>query len=625
MKYIFYFLFLFIILIGCNSDSDKKSIQLQESRKSLDSSTLKILHNSIKKQRRLHQLDSLRVYAIELENLSLEKSNEYYHAESNYYQGYYQYENHKVDSSYYYFNKARSGFQKIHDSLGIIKSKRGIALSQTMVGDYLGAKQTSLSILKFIPKNDYSLVKSEVFLILGFTSTIQKNYQQALDYYDQALKDSIAEKSKLEVLNNMVHNHIMLGEKDAKHYDAASKILDELESNTYGLIKAKILTDFLDNKGYLLFKLNQHEEALVYMTEALNMRKKENSLYGMMFSYQSLMEYYEKKNPSKSIQYADSLYNISTQLNYYQSRLQALQYKMKLIPTNKVKDYVIEYKNLRDSIDEVREKSINKFAKIRFEITEKRNENDLLKTELIENEIILKRNKNIRTIIIIGIIFFILMLVYYYRHQFVKNQRKLSDEIQKAEQKLSSKVHDELANSIYLTISYIDNLKSIEDLSIKQKLIEKLDKVYKLSKDISRESQLIKTNHLYPKEIFSLISYYKTDSTNIILIGFEDQPWSKVSKLSKLHFYKILQELLTNMKKHSQSTLVSLKFEFLSNKIEFTYSDNGVGISNETYSPSNGLQNITNRLDIMKGKGEILPSSRGFKYFLSFPIDNPKR
>ncbi len=52
---------------------------------------------------------------------------------------------------------------------------------------------------------------------------------------------------------------------------------------------------------------------------------------------------------------------------------------------------------------------------------------------------------------------------------------------------------------------------------------------------------------------------------------------------------------MTNMKKHSQASLVTLQFEEQKKKISVTYRDNGIGCD---LKYGNGLRNTENRTDL---------------------------
>lgn len=74
--------------------------------------------------------------------------------------------------------------------------------------------------------------------------------------------------------------------------------------------------------------------------------------------------------------------------------------------------------------------------------------------------------------------------------------------------------------------------------------------------------------------------------------------WNKSSEIKKTSLYRILQELMTNMKKHSKATQVLLSFEHSKNKIRLGYRDNGVG---GQLNNKNGLQNMENRIKAVDG------------------------
>ena len=73
----------------------------------------------------------------------------------------------------------------------------------------------------------------------------------------------------------------------------------------------------------------------------------------------------------------------------------------------------------------------------------------------------------------------------------------------------------------------------------------------------------------------------------------------------------MLQELLTNMKKHSNASIVVLSFEKSGKYLIINYKDNGIGTS---LTKRNGLQNTENRIQSINGtitfESEI---NKGFK------------
>jgi len=73
----------------------------------------------------------------------------------------------------------------------------------------------------------------------------------------------------------------------------------------------------------------------------------------------------------------------------------------------------------------------------------------------------------------------------------------------------------------------------------------------------------------------------------------------------------VLQELMTNMRKHSAATLVVLKFKQENNKLTIEYTDNGLGCE---LKKQVGLKNTETRMESINGS--IIFDSRinkGFK------------
>jgi len=91
--------------------------------------------------------------------------------------------------------------------------------------------------------------------------------------------------------------------------------------------------------------------------------------------------------------------------------------------------------------------------------------------------------------------------------------------------------------------------------------------------------------------------------------------------------FRIIQESLNNIKKHSKATRASVKIEITKNTIILVISDNGIGFSRESIKKSDdyngyGLMSMEERVTLLNGKFEINSSpGRGTKILVSIPID----
>jgi len=85
---------------------------------------------------------------------------------------------------------------------------------------------------------------------------------------------------------------------------------------------------------------------------------------------------------------------------------------------------------------------------------------------------------------------------------------------------------------------------------------------------------------------------------NIITKNLSKVNWELIPELQKTALYRVLQELMTNMRKHSKATVVVLSFMQSGKKLKVAYKDNGVGCD---LKKGNGLTNAENRILSING------------------------
>ena len=117
-----------------------------------------------------------------------------------------------------------------------------------------------------------------------------------------------------------------------------------------------------------------------------------------------------------------------------------------------------------------------------------------------------------------------------------------------------------------------------------------------------------------------MISGFNTPTTNLMINGLDTISWDSIDRTKKIAVYRSIQELLVNMKKHSGASLVALTFKELDNSIIINYTDNGRGIDINKMVLKNGLHNIENRINAIKGEINIHSDfGKGFKVLIKFP------
>ncbi|WP_374173641.1 ATP-binding protein [Flavobacterium tructae] len=487
-----------------------------------------------------------------------------------------------------------------------------MASIQQINGDYYGSKETLTETLPYIKKRDIYTVSINTFF--GIADKELSLYNDAIYYYKEAMKDCTDSITKQIPLSNIAVVYIQ-----QKKYDDAITILESILNkvrNTKNTILSK--ARIKDNLGFAYFKKGLNDKGLSLMNEGLEMRKLDDDTYGSIESNLHLAEFYSKSNSKKSDQYAQAAYQLATHFNSVDERLRALSFLISNDSGIENVRYAQKFIFINDSIIKIRNNFKNKFAKIKYDSKKEKDENQKLRLERAENLLSIQEAKYQRAFFIIGIAALCLLLLYLRKFYQNRNRIEKLTAAYDTETRIAKDIHDELANDVFNTITFTQT-QSLESTSVKENLVHKLDQIYNRVRGISRENNEIDTKANYAVNLKEMLSTYNSPSTNVIINNIEKVNWDLVDDIKKVAVHRVLQELMVNMKKHSEASVVVLKFENTANKILIEYTDNGKGCKKDKII-KNGLQNMENR--ILATKGTITFDTephKGFKVKITLP------
>ena len=521
----------------------------------------------------------------------------------------------EYDSAYYYHNKAKSLYTEGKDNTRIIYSLARMSEIQQNQGDYYGSETTATEAINYLQKSMDAAYESSIYNLLGIVNVKLFDYDNALFYYNKALNLKTDEIRKLKIKQNTAV--VYMAKKD---YNRAVEILLPLS------LKKEVVNDplqnknVLDNLGYSYFKVGNYTKGIDYLNRALKIKEQLKDDWGMASSYLHLSNYYKESNSKLSNKYAQLGYVKATKVNNIDDRLEALALLIQTSTENKSKNYSEKYIQLNDSITKARQKAKNQFAKIKYDSKKEKEENLLLKTQKIENALQLEEHKNRNLILYFIVAMGIAATGFISYYLIAKNKREKIKTSYDTEIRIAKKLHDELANDVYHTMAFAEtqDLSSIEN---KEVLLNNLDTIYSRTRNISKENSVIDTGFHFVTGLKEMMSKFNTDAVNVLLNGMDDINWNTLESDKKIIIYRVLQELLVNMKKHSQCSLTVISFKKIENKIQVNYSDNGLGADLETLISKNGLQNVENRILSINGSFTFDTNpNKGFKTSFTIPI-----
>ncbi|MDH7464209.1 tetratricopeptide repeat protein [Chitinophagaceae bacterium 26-R-25] len=507
------------------------------------------------------------------------------------------------DSAFYYYNKVAAGSS---DSLLMAMANNRMACIQTDAGDYFGSQQSLLLSLKYLSelKQEDRKCLSSDYNELGNTSLGLKNYDEAIKYYDLALKFSSGKPFTRIALNNKA-----VAYRKKKQYAQAISIYKSIieESDKSRQEYARILSNLANVK----WQRDSNYNAASELQTALHIREKEKDEWGLNASYAHLSDYYLKSHPALALRYGNRMYETAQQLRSPDDELEALQ---KLIPLSSVensKHYFARYLYLRDSIQTSRNAAKFQFALIRFEA--EKNKADILRLQKENAEKGYQITFLVLVVLILVAITVIIITLNRKRKQ--KIQLKAQNSIRESKLKTSKHVHDVVANGLYQIMVKVQH----DDNMDKDVFLDEIEMLYEKSRNISYE-QPVTDSVDFSGEIKQLLSSFSAPDIKVLLVGNEKELWAGVGRNVKHELKHVLQELMVNMRKHSSAKNVVVKFDQQEDQLLIQYADDGTGLQ-PGFSRGNGLRGIENRIDDICGSVTFdTHITKGLKIYIRVPI-----
>ena len=516
-------------------------------------------------------------------------------------------ENGRGDSTFYFFEKAKEHYLLEKDSVRAGRCLIYMGVIQYHSGDYFGAQETSLEAIKYIDSNneDHQALLCHSYNNIANAADDLHQYNQAIPYYELAIKYSVDPTNTLIYKNNLA---VCL--RNVKRYDESIKLSEEI------LVKApKGSSDyakFLNNLAKTKWAFNHSYNPIPAYHTALNIRLKENDLWGQNSSFATLSKYYEGRDMDSSIYYLNKQYDIAKKINSVDDQLNALRGLVQVSPIYSQR-YLKTYLTLNDSLQNARTLAKNQFALIRYESEKSKAQNLVLEkeNEKKESHLLIQR-------IGIGFLLFSIVLgVFWYKKRKQRLELEAQNKIKENQLHLSKKIHDVVANGIYRVMSDIEHKEFID----REVVLDKLDDMYQKSRDISHDvEEQTETEVSFSEKLSDLLKSFASDHRRVLIAGNEPDLWTRINKRSKEEVSHVLQELMVNMKKHSQADQVVIRFENQGNQLEIFYKDNGIGLADsKTYGK--GLSNMVSRIEGIGG--EIIfvkEEGKGLSVKINIPI-----
>jgi signal transduction histidine kinase len=251
-----------------------------------------------------------------------------------------------------------------------------------------------------------------------------------------------------------------------------------------------------------------------------------------------------------------------------------------------------------------------------------------------EKELLVQRNRLQKTelwlvialLLVLGSFFTIFFLQQRNRAKFQKEKIGSAQRIIEMEEtekgRIARELHDLTGQLILGMSGAIENIE-FPDPEIKDQIKARIKELGVSIRQISHRMNRAMIEHFTFSEMITGLceDVKKLSRMNIDLEMPEEFP--DLSNELVLHFYRIIQELLTNAGKYARESHVKIKIFTNNGKLNLLYSDDGPGFTvGEKTRPSMGILNIFERAKLVGGQANLksIPG-KGTSWEIIFPMD----
>ena len=559
----------------------------------MDSLSLAIVASKANLHYKLKQSDSSLFYDCYLLKKARQSSNKYYLGKAHFNIALYLDNIQNFDSAFYHYNLSKGFFNELNDSSQVGRRLMSMAMIQKNQNDFFGSKETTTEALQFLNSKKDSKYIASSYNTLGTSHRKLLNYKEAVKYFKMAIRKTGSKKNKLAYKNNLAATYI-----DDKKYNYAITILEQIKVDTTLKRTSSQYARVLDNLAFAkLLSGNTNKQDFL---KPLQLRKQNNDQRGQIASYTHLGEFYSKTHTIKATCYFDSVIQLSKTLKIPRAEKDALKFLMKLEPKNvKIRD---RYVFLQDSLYEQETKVKTQFAKYKYDDTVTQEENTRLEKENAEKELEASQQRNQKILYLGGLLFITSVLglsLYGFRQRTKRLKQKSKTErlkaIHETEAILSRKLHDDHGGKLNQAMLLVQRDAA------KSAILDILELVYNQIRNFSREINTVDTGPEFWKGLKATLEYTKPTEVEMTFDGGKELDWSLVSHQTKTILFKVLQELVINMARHSKANQTVILFKDQNKELFIYYEDDGVGASKESLSRKNGLQNTEKRIQAIGG------------------------
>ena len=545
--------------------------------------------------------------------------------------------NGEPDSAIYYYNLFLKNGQEMNDSLRIGKAYNNMGMLNWHQGNFTEAIEMFYKSLKINELLDNKTGIGNGTSNIGLIYMELKQYQNSLKYSKQSFNIRMEIKDSTRLTSSC--NNIGICFKNLDQFDSAAYYYELGIDYATALNNNRKLAELYTNLGNLYVENENVMEGYEVLKKALEHNQSETSRSALYNSLSGTC--YILNKPEEALDYALKSYELNegieghghiqdSYLNLAQAYYLNRQY-------DKANEYYLKWGEAKDSIYSSENAEAIADFETRYQTEKKEKEIARQDLEIAEQDLkISNRNR-----LLIGFGGGVLIILFLSLYLIQRNRRKAQQDKDEAiirekdkglkaiiiaqeeeRKRIAKDLHDGIVQRIAgIILGWRKILENKNEIEEENDLLKSLEKSSEDLRDISHRMMPRALSELGVCAAIDDMLYKSLGHTDI---KFQFEHFGVKSRLAEnieITLYRITQELVNNVIKHSKASEVNIQLFKANNDVILIVEDNGKGFSGNSKSGI-GLLNISSRVDTVKGEVNFEPSPQsGTLVTVKIPIE----
>ncbi len=199
---------------------------------------------------------------------------------------------------------------------------------------------------------------------------------------------------------------------------------------------------------------------------------------------------------------------------------------------------------------------------------------------------------------------------------------------EKERSRIAKDLHDGVAGMLAAVKMHFSSMPMADNLVQTEGYRQGMKLLNEAAQEIRKTSHNLMPEVLLQQGLDEALRRYCNSVNNSKTVQIEYDSWGEIDRFAdgfELSVYRIVQELVNNIVKHSKATQAMVQLSQQEDLLTISIEDNGVGFTGEEAGDGMGLRSLQSRIKAINGKMEMQASAQtGVSAYLEFEVADLK-